>query len=144
MEPSCVAAMQQCSYARGGCFFCCQQDFFHSYIIHNSVLHFHMVLLVCESAPLLPLHEDTKLHFSSEPSLPRYSGAPDSDGIEKWNSKKCYGLSITIRLVFARHTKTAIEKHVSHFWCKSCASTTFLKNLGMFLGKTFQEAACEK
>lgn len=52
-----------------------------------------MVLLECESArpypppPLpQPLHEDTKLHFSSEPSLPCYSGAPDSGGIEKRNS----------------------------------------------------------
>lgn len=32
-------------------FFCCQQDFFHCYIIHNSVLHFHTALLQCKSPP---------------------------------------------------------------------------------------------
>lgn len=31
--------------------------------------------------------------------------------------KKCYGLSITIRLVLAPHTKAPIER-VSHFPCK--------------------------
>lgn len=56
--------------------------------------------------------------------------------------KKCYGLSITIRLVLAPHTEAPIES-VSYFPCEYWTSTKCFEKLGMFLGETFQEAACK-
>lgn len=60
------ACAVQYSYASRVCF-CCQQDFFHSYIIHNSVLHFHIVLLECKSTPF---HTDIKIEFRFEHPFP--------------------------------------------------------------------------
>lgn len=88
------------------CFFffcCCQQDFFHSYIIHNSVLHFHTVLLQWKSsAPPPTLTYRHKNRFEFWTSFLYHSKAPDSHKprMQNLTKAKCDSMLITAGCVF--------------------------------------------